>query len=63
MQLVALGLLAAEDALYDAPLVVLHIIEYLGRPASVRLAAVDRTASLFDAGYNPHLEQRLAVVV
>ena len=63
VQLVTLGLLAAEDALYHPPLVVLFLIEYLGRLASVGLAAVDRDASLFDIGSHPHLEQHLAVVV
>ncbi len=63
VQLVTLGLLAAEDPLYHPPLVVLFFIEYLGRLASVGLAAVNMDASLFDVGYNPHLEQHLAVVV
>ena len=63
MQLVTLGLFAAEDTLYNAALVALLLIEYLGHPASVRLAVVDRDASLLDVGYNLHLEQYLAVVV
>ena len=62
VQLVALGLLAAEDALYNTVLVVLFV-EYLGHPTLVGLAAVDRTASLFDVGDDSHLEQYLAVVV
>ena len=56
VQLVVLGLLTAEDALYHSPLVVLLLVEYLGSPVSVGLAAVDRDASLFDIGYNPNLE-------
>lgn len=55
-------ILLSKNALYNATLVVL-LVEYLGSPASVRLAAVDRTASLLDVGHNSHLEQYLAVVV
>ena len=58
----ALEFFSPEDALYNAALVGL-LVEYLGRPASVGLAAVNRAASLFDIGCNPHLEEYLAVVV
>ncbi|MYB30928.1 MAG: hypothetical protein F4Y18_07870 [Cenarchaeum sp. SB0663_bin_5] len=63
VQLVTLGLFAAEDTLYNAALVALLLIEYLGHPASVRLAVVNRDASLLDIGCNLHLEQYMAVVV
>ena len=52
VQLVALGLLADKDTIYNSTLVVLLLVEYLGRSSSVGLAAVDRESSLFYVGYD-----------
>ena len=51
----ALEFFSPEDAIYNTALLVLFLVEYLGRSASVELAAVNR-AALLDIGGNLHLE-------